>query len=391
MNQAMHDFRVIDTDTHVIEPYDLWTSRVSVKKWGDKVPHVKWDPNMNEDAWFFGGERTGAAAGAAMAGWHEYPPKRPQRIEQVDKSLYEANARLAKMDDYGIYAQILYPNVAGFGAGKYLGLQDPELMLACVQAYNDWLTEWSSANPKRLVAQMAVPFWDVALSVKEMERAAKMGHKGIVMCGEPAHFGLPKLTDPQWEPFWAAAQEMGLPINFHIGTGDMFYFHMMHERVKPHAQFASMGALFSLDNAAVISQLVCGGVCHRFPNLNFVSVESGVGWLPYVLASLDYQWLNCGAHKENPEYKLLPSEFFKRQIFGCFWFERGTLKPSIDLLGADNILYETDFPHPTSMTPGPATSAIRPDDYIEQAFAGIDDVSKAKILHGNAARIYHLD
>ncbi len=391
MNKAAHDFRVIDTDTHVIEPYDLWTSRVSVKKWGDKVPHVKWDPTMNEDAWFFGGDRTGAAAGAAMAGWHVYPPKRPQRLDQVDPSLYEANARLAKMDDYGIYAQILYPNVAGFGAGKYLGLQDPELMLACVQAYNDWLTEWSSANPKRLVAQMAVPFWDIALSVKEMERAAKMGHKGIVMCGEPTHFGLPKLTDPQWEPFWAAAQEMGLPINFHIGTGDMFYFTMMHERVKPHAQFASMGALFSLDNAAVISQLVCGGVCHRFPNLNFVSVESGVGWLPYVLASLDYQWLNCGAHKENPEYKLLPSEFFKRQIYGCFWFERGTLKPSVDLLGADNILYETDYPHPTSMSPGPATSAIRPDDYIEQAFVGIDDVSKAKILHGNAARIYHLD
>ena len=83
MNKAAHDFRVIDTDTHVIEPYDLWTSRVSVKKWGDKVPHVKWDPKMNEDAWFFGGDRTGAAAGAAMAGWHEYPPKRPQRLDQV--------------------------------------------------------------------------------------------------------------------------------------------------------------------------------------------------------------------------------------------------------------------------------------------------------------------
>lgn len=391
MSAIARDFKVIDTDTHIIEPYDLWTSRLSVKKWGDKVPHVKWDEENQEDAWFFGDMRTGAAAGSAMAGWHEYPPKRPQRLEQVDPSLYEANDRLKKMDDYGIYAEVLYPNVAGFGAGKYLALEDPELMLACVRAYNDWLVDWASADPKRLIPQMAVPFWDLEASIKEMERAAKLGHKGIVMCGEPQHFNLPKLTAPEWDGLWAAAQDMELPVNFHVGTGDMFYFEMMHERVKPHAHFASMGALFSLDNGKIISQLICGGICHRYPKLNFVSVESGVGWLPYLLASLDYQWLNCGAEKENPEYELLPSEFFKRQIYGSFWFERESVRATIDILGPDNILYETDFPHPTSMSPGPATSAIRPDDYIDQVFADVDAEAREKILHGNAARIYHLD
>ena len=391
MNAIAQNFKVVDTDTHIIEPYDLWTSRVSVKKWGDLVPHVKWDEENQEDAWFFGKDRTGAAAGAAMAGWHEYPPKRPQKLEQVDPALYDAGPRLKKMDEYGIYAQILYPNVAGFGAGKYLTLSDPELMLECVKAYNDWLTEWSSADPKRLIPQMAMPFWDIDASIKEMERCAKMGHKGIVMCGEPAHFGLPKLTAPEWDSFWAAAQDMELPINFHVGTGDMFYFEMMHERVKPHAHFASMGALFSLDNGAIISQIICGGVCHRFPKLNFVSVESGVGWLPYLLASLDYQWKNCGVALENPEYDLLPSEYFARQVYGSFWFERESVKATIDILGPDNILYETDYPHPTSMSPGPATSAIRPDDYIEQVFEGVDEDATRKILHDNAARIYHLD
>src|SRR2546423_553979 len=76
------EYRVIDTDTHVIEPYDLWTSRLSVAKWGDKVPHVKWDEEKQEDSWFFGSQRTGAAAGAAMAGWHENPPARPQRLSE---------------------------------------------------------------------------------------------------------------------------------------------------------------------------------------------------------------------------------------------------------------------------------------------------------------------
>jgi predicted TIM-barrel fold metal-dependent hydrolase len=238
---------------------------------------------------------------------------------------------------------------------------------------------------------MALPFWDVGTTIKEMERAAKLGHKGLVMCGEPEHFGLPKLTDPRWDPLWAAAQDMGLPINFHIGTGDMWYFEMMHESVGRHAAFASMGALFSMDNAKVISQIVCGGVAHRFPKLNFVSVESGVGWLPYLLAGLDYQWKNCGAREENPQMKLLPSEYFKRQVYGSFWFELGTLGPAIELLGADNILYETDFPHPTSMSPGPATSAINPRDYIELAFKGVSQENVGKILHGNAARIYNLD
>jgi len=165
----------------------------------------------------------------------------------------------------------------------------------------------------------------------------------------------------------------------------------MHDRVGKHAHFASMGALFSLNNGQVISQIVCGGICHRFPKLNFVSVESGVGWLPFLMASLDYQWKNCGVAREHPEYKLLPSEFIKRQVYGSFWFEVDTMKSAIELIGADNILYETDFPHPTSMSPGPATSAIRPDEFIELAFNGVSHEDTAKILHGNAARIYHLD
>jgi predicted TIM-barrel fold metal-dependent hydrolase len=383
--------KVIDTDTHIIEPYDLWQSRVSVKKWGDKVPHVRWDEKTQEEAWYFGDVRTMSAAGAAMAGWRDYPPKRPQKLEYVDKSLYEAPGRLKRMDECGIHAQVLYPNAAGFGAGRFLALADHNLMRECVQAYNNWVTEWASADPKRLHPMTALPFWDIPETIREMERCAKMGHKGIIMCSEPETFKLPKLTDPHWDPMWAAAQSMELSVNFHVGAGEMWYFDMMHERVGKHAAFASMGALFSLDLGAVVSQLTCGGICHAFPKLNFVLVESGVGWIPYLLASLDYQWLNCGAHKENPEYKLIPSEFFKRQIYGAFWFERETLKPAIDILGADSIFYETDFPHPTSMYPGPATSAINPKDYIEKAFEGVSAADTAKILHGNAARIYHID
>jgi predicted TIM-barrel fold metal-dependent hydrolase len=185
---------------------------------------------------------------------------------------------------------------------------------------------------------------------------------------------------------------MGLPVNFHIGSGDHEVNRVMDDSVGKHADYASMGVLFFMSNATALTQVICGGICHRFPKLNFVSVESGVGWLPFALASLDWQWVNCGVPEEHPEYDLLPSEYFRRQIFGSFWFERAdTLLPSIASLGADSILYETDFPHPTSMSPGPNTTAQSPPDYLADVFQGVPQETVDKILHGNAARIYHLD
>src|SRR6201982_18346 len=90
----------IAPDPHVIEPYDLWTSRLSVDKWGDKVPHVRWDEKFQEDAWYFGTDRVGAAASAAQAGWNEFPPKHPPSLDVVDRATWDADARLARMDEY---------------------------------------------------------------------------------------------------------------------------------------------------------------------------------------------------------------------------------------------------------------------------------------------------
>ena len=220
MQLLAEEFQVVDTDTHIIEPYDLWTSRMSVRKWGDRVPHVKWDERAGEDAWYFGDERVFSAGFSAHAGWNEYFPDTPKRLSDVSPALWRAEDRLKLMDAYGIHSQILFPNVAGFGAGRYLALADPVLMLECLQAYNDWLSDWSSAAPARFIPQMAMPLWDVDACVREMERCALKGHKGVVMSADPSPFGLPKLSDPHWDTVWAVAQEMGLPINFHVASGD---------------------------------------------------------------------------------------------------------------------------------------------------------------------------
>jgi len=145
-----------------------------------------------------------------------------------------------------------------------------------------------------------------------------------------------------------------------------------------------------MSNVRVMASLITGGVCHRFPGTRFVSVESGIGWIPFAMDHLDWQWKNCGVGIEHPEYDLLPSEYFKRQMYGCFWFEKG-VEHSIAQLGDDWILYESDFPHPTSMAPGPATAAVKPRDYIAGELAALSEESRRKVLHDNAAKLYHLE
>jgi predicted TIM-barrel fold metal-dependent hydrolase len=390
MSTVISDIPIVDTDTHVVEPPDLWTSRVS-SRWGDLVPHVGWDGDKEEEAWFMGDARLGAVGGPAMAGWHEYAPSHPRRWEDTDPSASDPIKRLAVMDRYGIRSQVLYPNVAVFDAKTILSMNEPELQLSLIRAYNDFLTEWTIIAPGRYIAVASLPFWDLDATLAEIERCAANGHQGIVFTQDPGYFGLPVLTDRYWDPMWASAQEKGLPVNFHIASGDLDLFKIGHPDNGVHANYASMGVSFFMGNARTMSQLICGGICHRFPELNFVSVESGVGWIPFALEALDWQWKNCGVVIEHPEYDLLPSEYFKRQIYGCFWFERDSAHGAIEQIGADNVLYETDFPHPTSMSPGPASAAQAPDEYLRSNFGDLDELSLRKVLHDNAARIYHLD
>jgi predicted TIM-barrel fold metal-dependent hydrolase len=272
-----------------------------------------------------------------------------------------------------------------------MAMGEPQLQLECIRAYNDFQTEWSDLAPGRYLPMTTLPFWDLGATLKEMERGASAGHRGIVFSQEPAGFGLPSLTDRHWYPLWAAAQEMGLAVNFHVaatGVDTMDLFGSSDD--GPHANFAAIGASFYMTTARTITQLIMSGICHRFPELNFVSVESGVGWLPFHLASLDWLWQNCGVAKEHPEYELLPSEYFRRQIYATFWFESASARFAIDQF-ADNILWETDFPHASSLSPGPASISPAPNVYLEATVGDLPEVTLRKVLHDNAARIYHLD
>jgi len=381
--------RAIDTDTHITEPADVWTSRVSTQRWGDAVPHVR--QVGGRDVWFIRDQGVGSPGFTSMAGFDGSVPDGPRGYEDILKSSYDAVERLKHMDAEGIQAQVLYPNVGGFGSGGFLALKEPELMLQCVRAYNDFLVEWCSTDPNRLVPVAAMPFWDVGECVKEVGRAVDLGHRAVLACSQPETWGEPSLADKHWDPFWAAVQEAGVPVSFHIGSGDVSGLFQDPLGIGLRANFARVSSMIFMQNVTCIADLIFGGVCHRFPRLNLVSVESGVGWLYPYLEAADWQFVNSETRREHPEYDLLPSEYFKRQIYGCFWFECEGLHGALEQL-PDNLMWETDFPHPTCQHPGLEGGLTEhPADYAERVFAGVPDATARKVLQETAARLYGIE
>ena len=158
MTDVFDDFRVIDVDTHLTEPPDVWTARVS-SKWGDLIPHVERHDGV--DGWVIGGNRAIRPGFVTMAGFDGTFPQHPKTFEDFPMASYDASARLEHLNATGIYAQVLYPNVGGFGSQVFLKLGEPELMLECVRAYNEFLIDWTSVAPNRLIPVMALPFWNL--------------------------------------------------------------------------------------------------------------------------------------------------------------------------------------------------------------------------------------
>lgn len=383
------ELKPIDTDTHITEPPDVWTARVS-RNWGDAVPHIR--RIAGQDLWFVGDQVIHAPGWVTMAGFDGSYPDHPAGFDDIPESSFDARKRLAFMDEEGIYAQVLYPNVGGFGSGGFLKLKEPTLMLECVRAYNDFLAEWCSVDSKRLLGAAAVPFWDVTASVKEIHRVASLGHRTILACTAPQDFGQPRLAHPHWNPVWAAIEETGLPVSFHIGGGQIGgSFTDDPSNMGARANIAAESTKLFMGNVACLTEILFGGICHRFPKLKLFTVESGIGWLPSFLETCDWQFTNGSVRKEHPDY-LLPSEYFRRQIHASFWFEteRAGISHAIELL-PDNIMWETDYPHPTSQYPSLHDGWARhPREYVSAELGEIKAAALKKVLHDNAARFFNL-
>ena len=387
MNPA-HGLSIIDVDSHISEPHDLWTSRAPASL-RDRVPRVVRDGDKR--AWVVDGNiqistsspssvirKDGQKSrGTEFFGW---------QIEDVHAASYDMKARVELLDRLGIYAQVLYPNVAGFGSQNFMKVEDGALRLACARIYNDAMAEIQADCGGRILPMALMPWWNIAQCVDEVARAKALGLRGIVMCSDPDSIGLPDLGADAWLPFWEACNDAEMPVNFHIGASETSF------NMYGRASWPSMGqrrrlalgsaALF-IENSRVISNLLYCGIFERCKKLKIVSVESGIGWIPFVLESIDYEWTETGSHGEQA-LSMPPSEYFKKHIYGCFWFEKTAPTKLIDQVGEDNVLFETDFPHPTCLYPDV-------QGYIAEISAGWSETRKRKILQDNAAALYKIE
>jgi predicted TIM-barrel fold metal-dependent hydrolase len=383
--------KVIDVDTHLTEPHDLWLKRAPAKL-RDRVPQVKMKDGI--ESWVIDGDKLiGLGAnpascvktdGSNYAGLDFLKVS----IRDVHPSSYSVKDRVELMNATGVSAEIVYPNILGFG-GQNAAKVDDELRLASVQIFNDAMAEFQAESGDRMFPMALLPWWDPKLVVKEIERVKAMGLRGLNINSDPHTFTLadgsklPDLGQSYWDPMWEAAQDLGMSINFHIGASEQsmdWFGDQGWPGLASDLRMGLGGAMLFMNNGRVLGNLIYSGVPERFPKLKFVSVESGIGWVPFILEALDHEYKEVGTNVG--KLRRLPSEYFATNFFACFWFERKDLTHMIRQVGVDNVLFETDFPH---------AICLYPIDDMDKAMAGLTEEEKVKVLSGNAAKLYNID
>ena len=383
--------KVIDVDTHLTEPHDLWTSRApaSLKHLVPQVRLIDGQRSWVIDDHVIIGKGANPSSTVAADG-SKWPGLdfMARSIEECHAASYSIRERVALMDEIGVSAQIVYPNILGFG-GQNTAKVSGELREASIRIYNDAMAEMQAESGGRFFPMALLPWWDPKLAAAETARCHGMGLRGININSDPhTHKGLdgtqlPDLGNPFWDPLWDVCESLEIPINFHIGASDqsMDWFGSQFWPGLPfELQMGLGGAMMFINNGRVLANLIFSGLLDRYEKLKFVSVESGIGWIPFILETLDMQYRETGARTQL--LRRQPSDYFASNFLACFWFERKNLATTIRQVGADNIMFETDFPHPV---------CLYPIDDMTSAMDGLDEADKVKILSGNAAKLYKID
>ena len=376
----MADYSVISSDSHIFEPADLWSSRIE-PKFRDRAPRWVHRDEDNSD-WFICEGVRGSSGGAGGGGQVGKRFEEPETLrfagstEEIRPGGYIPEEHVKDLDIDGIDAGILYPT---YGLLLY-SIPDGDLLTAIFKSYNDWIAEFCNAIPGRLKGIAALNTDDVQVGVKELERCHKMGLVGAMITVYPTADRPYSL--PEYEPLWAAAQDLGMPLSLHISTNRGSHgqpFVNLEEISAPEFTNVDYWVRMSL------SHIIFSGVFERYPKLQVGSIEMELSWAPHFLDRLDYTYTQRPPSRDWYTYKedMLPSDYFHRNVFLAFQ-EDGLGINLRDVIGVDNLAWGSDYPHPESTFP-------RSRQILEEILAHCNDEEKAKIAGGNAARIYHLN
>ncbi|MBL78126.1 MAG: amidohydrolase [Acidimicrobiaceae bacterium] len=392
--------RIISVDDHVVEPPDLWSSRLPAK-YRDRGPRVERDTAVfNFEGGVFSYEK-GVEGGTPCDWWLYddlvYPfPKlsaavgfddldiEPVTFDQIHPAGWIQRERLAAMDKNHVDASICFPNVLPRFCGQtFYEREDKDLALLCVQAYNDWMIdEWCGGDGAgRLIPLTLIPLWDPVAAAAEVHRCADKGSFAVAFSENPYPLGLPSIHDKDrfWDPFLRACEETDTVVCMHIGSSSQM------PSTSPDAPFAVSSTITFSNAMGSMCDYILSGVFVRFPRLKIAYSEGQVGWMPYVVERMDKIWEERGDATFGIDLPEPPSTYIPGHIWGCIFDDEIGLR-NRDIIGMEQICFEVDFPHADSTYPHTLDVATR-----ICTEAGLSDDETYKLMRGNAIDCFGLE
>jgi uncharacterized protein len=377
--------KIVDCDTHFTEPPDLWTANAPAGM-KEKMPHVR---RINgADQWFIGDRHFGSLGGNVIAkdrnkllGRLAY-----RTYDEIDPGSYSIKPRLEAMDQMGVWAQICFQNGGVTQAGSLVALNDEELAITVVRIFNDACVDRMRESGDRINCMATLPYWDKDVMNKEMRRIADMGVRGIVMPDRPERLSSGFLSEdgkvsPFWEEVFDVCNSEGIPLNFHLNIAldadSAIWDNLGFDQKLPlHAGLHHLGC------CATMANFMVSGILDKYENLKIGLIESGMGWVPFWLEAMEHQ-LDEFRTFENRGLKRRPKEYFAKNFWVSFWFEDYAPKHMLEQIGVDRVMFETDYPHPTSLYPGV-------QDKLVDVLGRYDPETRRRVLERNAAELYNL-
>jgi predicted TIM-barrel fold metal-dependent hydrolase len=378
----MTEPKLISADSHVNEPGDLWVERID-KAFRDRAPHVVDNIPDRQPGSYLVLEGIAPIHLTQGLGAGKKPEELPQFFQQTTykdarRGGWDPAERLHDMDLDGVEAEVIYTTL-GF---RQFWFQDAALQQACFQAYNDWLAEYCAYAPKRLAGLALISLYDMEAAVRELRRCRQMGLKGAMIWASPPEEQ--PYSDPLYEPFWAAAQDLNMPLSLHAITG------MGPESQSRRAMGREIQRLDRYLRAVTgadevkrsLTVFIFSGVLERFPGLKLVSAENNIGWLPYVVQAWDRAY-ETSRYMDSSPLKLKPSEYFHRQVYATY-IDDPVGVADRHQIGLDNIMWSSDYPHTASTWP-------HSQDIVARDFKDVPAEEKWKIVRENVTTLYELD
>jgi predicted TIM-barrel fold metal-dependent hydrolase len=367
---------ILSSDSHVFEPPDLWTTRID-RAFRDRAPRIERidgsDEIVVEKDQLLSGIGLISNAGARFEAPETISGR--GRFEDVPRGGYDPHQHLADMRLDGVAGEVLYPSQGLF----YFRVKDSALMSAIFRAYNDWLAEFCRTDPSRLKGIAMINLDDVGDGVAELERSAKLGLAGTMISELPLDDR--RYDQAEYEPFWAAAEALGMPLSLHTATRRQGKIRGSGPKTL---RDASSRATKAFGPATSLCDMIFSGVFERYPRLTVAVVEFELSWAPHLLDSMDYTYRE---RHEEAIYRfkdgMRPSDFFHRNVVLSFQEDALGIRLR-DVIGVDNMMWGSDYPHSESTFP-------RSREILAEILAGVPADEQAKIVGGTTARVYRFD